>query len=86
MRAAVPAVDYDQFARLIREALAATDTGGISSDARIAHLEAERCRLLERVEHLLAQALVRSGVAREVAALSALQFVDHFSAWALTSH
>jgi hypothetical protein len=78
-------VEYEQFAKLIRQALKATDTTGMTSDARIAHLEAERCRLLERVEHALAQALVQSGVAADVAALSAVQFVGHFAAWTLAS-
>ena len=78
-------VDYERFATLLREALAATDTTGFTSAERVAHLEAERCRMLERVEHALAAALVRSGVSADVAALSALQFVAHFSAWSLAS-
>ena len=82
---AAPVVDYERFASLIRQALQATDITGMNEE-QAAHLEAERCRLLERVEHGLAAALVRSGVAPDVAALSALQFVGHFAAWTLASH
>jgi hypothetical protein len=82
---AAPVVDYDAFAGLIRKALAATNTARFTAADKIAHMESERCRLLERVEHALAQALTRSGVAPEVAALSALQFVGHFAAWDLAS-